>query len=90
MWDLDLVRLGMKCGVGNNDLAVSPSVLKLPTRPRNQMKATRQEKGIRRAASERDHFCSAEGLGIVSRSPPAQVRSAGLRSRTPSKLSELG
>ena len=70
MWDLDLVRLGMECGVGNKELAVSPSVLKLPTSRDHRWKATSEEKKKMGGALESGHFRSAEGLGIVSAGQP--------------------
>ena len=78
MWDLDSVRLGMECGVGNKELAVSPSVLKLPTPRDHRWKATSEEKKKMGGALESGHFWSAEGLRILRR------RSAGDRPRTKS------
>ena len=70
MWDLDSVRLGMECGAGNKELAVSPSVLKLPTSRDHRWKATSEEKKGRGSASKSGHFRLAEGLRIVSAGQP--------------------
>ena len=70
MWDLSSVRLGMECGVGNKELAVSPSVLKLPTPRDHRWKATSEEKKKMGGALESGHFRSTEGLRIVSAGQP--------------------
>ena len=72
----------MECGVGNKELAVSPSVLKLPTSRDHRWKATSEEKKKMGGALESGHFRSTEGLGIVSAGQPemghapSQVRSS--------------